>query len=299
MIRRKHLVMALALLGPILGIAGAPAAAQPECAVCVAWNAPQAPFRIYGNTYYVGVHGLSALLIDSGQGLVLIDGGLPQSAPLIEANIKALGFRLEDIKLILNSHAHFDHAGGLRVLQQITHAPVLAGEWSAKVLRAGGMGRDDPQYGVPLLIDPVANVRVVRDGETVRLGSLAFTAHSTPGHTPGGTSWTWMSCEADRCLHMVYADSLNPASAPDYRFGSHPEVLADFEKSFAVVNALPCDVLLTPHPDISGTLEKWQRREAGAATNPFIDANACHAFVVKSRADLAARLAREKSGAVK
>ena len=297
MIRRKHLYMALALLG-----LGLPAAAQPECAVCTAWNAPQTPFRIYGNTYYVGVHGLSSLLIDSGRGLVLIDGDLPQSPPLIEANIKALGFKPEDIKLILNSHAHFDHAGGLKAIEQLTHAPVLASQWSAKVLRAGGVGREDPQYGVPLPIDAVANVRAVKDGETVRLGSVAFTAHDTPGHTPGGTSWTWKSCDRGRCLNMVFADSLNPASAPGFLFthnDRYPGVLADFEKSFRVVSALPCDILLTPHTDISDLLGKWQRRSQGVTPDPFIDANACRALVERSRRDLAARVEKEKSGAIK
>ena len=284
--------MVLALLGfcePVL------AEDVPGCPVCTAWNAPQAPFKIYGNTYYVGVHGLSSLLIDTGQGLVLIDGDLPGSPPQIEANIKTLGFKPDDIKLILNSHPHFDHAGGLRTLQQLTHAPVLASAWSAKVLRAGGVDRDDLQYGVPLPIDAVANVREVRDGEVVRLGRMAFVAHDTPGHTPGGASWTWLSCEKTRCLRMVYADSLNPASAPGYLFSSHPEVLKDFEKSFAMVSALPCDVLLTPHTDISDLLGKWQRRAQGATPDPFIDSNACRAFAEKSRSDLAARLAREKS----
>jgi len=289
MLRRAHFVLVLALLGPLLGLADGPAAAQPDCPICVAWNAPQAPFRIYGNTYYVGVHGLSSLLIDTGKGLVLIDGGLPQSPPQIEANIKALGFKTEDIKLILNSHPHFDHAGGLRALQQLTHAPVLAGAWSAKVLSAGGVGRDDPQYGVPLLIEAVANVRTVKDGQTVRQGPVTFTAHDTPGHTPGGVTWTWRSCENTRCLDMVYADSLNPASAPDYRFSAHPEVLADFEKSFRMVAALPCGILLTPHPDVSDMLGKWQRHES------FADARACRAFADTARSDLSARLEKEKS----
>jgi len=299
MLRRISLVMALSLMG---WTARASAAAPPVCTICVAWNAPQTPFHIFGNTYYVGVHGLSSLLIDSGEGLVLIDGDLPQSPPQIEAGIKALGFDPGDIKLILNSHAHYDHAGGINELQRLTGAPVLASAWSAKVMRAGGVGREDPQYGVPLNIDPIQNVRVVRDGETVRLGSLAITAHYTPGHTPGGTSWTWTSCENERCLNMVFADSLNPASAPGFLFShnsTYPDALADFEKSFRVVSALPCDILLTPHTDISDLLGKWQRREQGATPDPFIDPNACRAFVAKARQVLAARVAREKSGDMK
>jgi len=136
MLRRITFVMALSLLGWTAQRSAADP--PPVCAVCIAWNAPQMPFHIYGNTYYVGVHGLSSLLIDSGKGLVLIDGDLPQSPPQIKASIKALGFDPGDIKLILNSHAHFDHAGGINELERLTGAPVLASEWSAKVLRAGG-----------------------------------------------------------------------------------------------------------------------------------------------------------------
>lgn len=298
MIRRTHLVLTLCLLGLAL-----PArSATPECAICIVWNAPQAPFHIYGNTYYVGVHGVSSLLIDTGKGLVLIDGDLPQSPPLIEANIKTLGFKLADIKLILNSHAHFDHAGGIAELQRLTGAPVLGSTWSAKVMRAGGVGREDPQYGVPLNIDPIKNVREVKDGEKVRLGSVVFTAHYTPGHTPGGTSWTWASCEKERCLNVVFADSLNAVSAPGFLFSNnstYPQVLPDFEKSFRVVSALPCDILLTPHTDISDMLGKWQKQSQGVTPNPFIDANACRAFIDKSRQDLAARLEREKTNPTK
>ena len=287
--------MALCLLGALL-----PAAAvADDCVPCIAWNTPQPPFHIYGNTYYVGVHGLSSLLIDTGKGLVLIDGDLPQSPPQLEANIKTLGFKLEDIKLILNSHPHFDHAGGIAELQRLTGAPVLGSAWSAGVMRAGGVGREDPQYGVPLNIDPIKHVRAVKDGEKVRRGSITFTAHYTPGHTPGGTSWTWTSCESGHCLNIAYIDSLNPASAPGYRFSDHPDVLADFEKSFRLAAALPCDIILTPHTDISDTLGKWQRREQGGAPDPFIDTNACHVFVDKSRQGLADRVEREKSSAPK
>lgn len=299
MLRRILLVMALSLVG---WAAQASAADPPACTICPAWNAAQTPFRIYGNTYYVGVHGLTSLLIDSGQGLVLMDGNSPSSPPQIEAHIKALGFDPANIKLILNSHAHFDHAGGINEIQRLTGAQVVASAWSAAVMRAGGVGREDPQYGEPGPIDPIQNVRAVKDGEQVRLGSLIFIAHYTPGHTPGGTSWTWTSCQAGRCLNMVYADSLNAVSAPGFLFShndSYPNVLSDFEKSFAVVSGLPCDILLTPHPEVSDILGKWQRREQGVTPDPFIDPDACRAFIAKARQDLATRLAKENSGQIK
>ena len=129
------------------------------CPSCATWNAPQAPFRIYGNTYYVGPHGLSSILITSDAGHVLIDGGLAESAGQIAAHIRQLGFRVEDVKLIVNSHVHFDHAGGIAELQRLSSAQVVAGKWSAEVMTKSGVGRDDPQYGV---IPPIARIKRVK-----------------------------------------------------------------------------------------------------------------------------------------
>src|SRR5580700_2496661 len=168
-----------------------------SCTHCAEWNVPQAPFRIYGNTYYVGPHGLSSILIASDSGLVLIDGALPESTEQIVANIRSLGFRIEDVKLILNSHVHFDHAGGIAELQRLSGARVMASKWSAAVMRTGGVGRGDPQFGAVAPIAPVKNVHELRDGESFRVGPIVITAHLTPGHTPGGTSWTWKSCEGE------------------------------------------------------------------------------------------------------
>ena len=176
--------------------AQSPMAASVDCSFCKQWNQPQKPFKVYGNTYYVGTKELSAMLITSPKGHILLDGALPQSAPLIAASIKALGFRLRDIKLILNSHAHFDHGGGIAALQQLTGAQVAASVHGARVLEEGEVGNDDPQYDTvkPMRSPKVAKVRGVADGETVQLGTLAVTAHLTPGHTPGSTTWTWKSC---------------------------------------------------------------------------------------------------------
>ena len=269
----------------------------PGCASCAEWNAPQQPLRIYGNTYYVGTHGLGAILVTSSEGHVLIDGGLPESAPSIIASIKALGFRVEDIKLILNSHAHFDHAGGIAALQRASGATVAASPWSARVLERGTSLPDDPQYGILLSYQPVRDVRVIADGETLRVGSLALTAHFTPGHTPGGTSWSWQSCEAGRCRDLVYADSQTPISADGFSFtrnDTYPSVLQDFEHGFAVLDHLSCDVLLTPHPSASSLWERIARREQGTK-DALVDSEACRRYAADARQKLAQRVASEKS----
>jgi metallo-beta-lactamase class B len=165
------------------------------CADCPAWNADREPYRIFGNAYYVGTEHLSSILITSERGHILLDGGLPQSAELIDRHIRRLGFRTEDVKLIVNSHADFDHAGGIHALQHASGATVAASAADARALKQGA----DEFHGV-------SKVRVVKDGETLRVGTLSVTAHITPGHTSGSTTWTWKSCEESRCRDFVYAN---------------------------------------------------------------------------------------------
>jgi metallo-beta-lactamase class B len=243
------------------------------------WNVPGKPSRVYGNTYYVGTEGLSAILITSDQGHVLIDGALPESAGLIAANIRTLGFRAEDVKLIVNSHAHFDHAGGISELQKLSGAKVAASPWSAKVLAAGASPPGDPQFGTLPTMPKVQQPQTIRDGETLKVGPLTLTAHFTPGHTPGGTSWTWTSCEEQRCRNMVYADSLSPVSAEGFRFTDSSNGVTDFEKSYAAISALPCDVLLTPHPEF---------------TRAYAGTSACADYARDMRVRLDKRIAEER-----
>ena len=261
-----------------------------------AWNATQRPFRLYGNTYYVGVQGLSSILITSDKGHVLIDGDLQESAPKIAASIRALGFRIEDVKLILNSHVHSDHAGGIAGLQRMSGATVVASPSSAKVLQEGHSGPDDPQYGSLRAIQPVASVRIVKDGEHIQVGSIDLTAHLTPGHTPGGTTWTWKACENERCLHIVYADSLRPISADKFQFAhnsTYPHVLKDFEKSFRTLEDLQCDILVTPHPEESELWKRLKRRDHDGESDALIDSTACRRLAHASRLRLEARVASE------
>lgn len=287
---KKILKLSFAALASLL--VSAPALA--DCGNCAKWNTEQAPFALYGNSYYVGVHGLSAVLITSPAGHVLIDGGLPESAPLVEAHIRQLGFRPEDIKYILSSHPHFDHAGAIAELQRISGATVIASAASAQVLETGIAGKDDPQYWEEKpQFTPVAHVRVVRDGEVLQLGAAAFTVHQTFGHTPGSTSWSWQSCADGQCENMVYADSLSAVSNDTYKFIDHPAYVAAMRHSFDVVAALPCDVLVSAHPEFS---DLWEREARRAQLGPraFIDSGACRKYADQARAGLAERLDEER-----
>jgi metallo-beta-lactamase class B len=267
----------------------------PPCTQCATWNIPQAPFKLYGNTYYVGPHGLSSILIDSGAGLILIDGTLSESVPQIVANIRTLGFRVQNIKLILNSHVHYDHAGGIAELQRLSGATVVASKWSAALLSKGGEAPDDPQYGALRPVSPVAHVRTLRDGEVLHLGNLTLTPHVTPGHTPGGTSWTWQSCEANRCLNMVYMDSVSPVSADGFKYTQRPGLaqMQDFDQSLTFLETTPCDILVTAHPEASGLWDRLDKRNQGITPDPIIDPSACKKFATTARATVQKRIATE------
>jgi metallo-beta-lactamase class B len=280
-----HVMNTLLLLALV---AAQPAAPAPTpCQTCAAFNETQEPFRIFGNLYYVGVHGLSSVLLTSKEGHVLIDGGLPESAPKIAASIRALGFRIEDVKLILPSHTHFDHVGGIAELARLSGARVLASKRAAEALRQGKSGPDDPQYGTLFPFPAWPRTGTFDDGEVLHVGPLAVRALETPGHTPGGASYTFSSCEGSRCLNVVYADSLNPVSAPGFKFAQRPKALADFERSFAVLSAVPCDILVSAHPDASGFWEKYQKRG-------FVDPSACKQYVEDARERLRKRVAEER-----
>jgi metallo-beta-lactamase class B len=258
------------------------------------WNDAVEPFPLYGNSYYVGVEGLSAALVTSPAGHILIDGGLPESAQRIAASVRQLGFRIEDVKLILTSHAHVDHAGGLAELQRMSGAAVLASPLAALALRRGKVERADPQASDSTPWAPLARVRTVRDGQTVTLGGNKLTAHFTPGHTPGGLSWSWRACDRQGCANIVYADSINPIAAAPFKFSAsstYPAVLRDFERSFKTMETLPCDILVTVHPNAAQLWEKMAAREAGK--NPLLSSGACKAYAELSRTALQKRLAEE------
>jgi metallo-beta-lactamase class B len=258
-----------------------------QCAGKDGWSDPAPPVRIYGSTYLVGTCGISAILITSEKGHVLIDGATAEAAPAIAANIERLGFRLRDVKIILSSHEHLDHVGGLAELQRRSGATVRASAMAGPVLTTGRKLPADPQAGIVDSFPPVRLGRALTDGETVAVGPLRLTAHLTPGHAPGGTSWSWRSCEGKKCVNLVFADSVTAVSADGYRFSDHQPYVGAFRASLSKIAALPCDILLTPHPGASNMVD----RLAGKA--PLLDRSACAAYAQKGRAGLDERLAKE------
>lgn len=260
-----------------------------RCSHCDEWNAPQAPFRLFGNSWYVGVAGLSSVLIDSGDGLILLDGDLPQSAGQIAAHVRALGHDVREIRWILASHGHFDHVGGIAALQRMSGARVAASAKTAEALRAGGPVADDPQLGYHGTFPAVRAVVPVADGGTVTLGAVVVTAHLTPGHTPGATTWTWRSCEGPRCLDLVYADSITAISSDGFRYDADPARVAAFRRGLDTLGTLHCDLLVTTHPGASHLFERLAAREAGRS-DALVDPTACRAYAESGRQGLAARL---------
>lgn len=271
--------------------------AVPHCpahaTVMDGWDDRAPPRKLFGNTWYVGSCGLTALLVTSPAGHVVIDGASEAAGPLIAANIRALGFKPQDVKYIVNSHEHRDHAGGIAYLQRITGAVVRVRAPALATFQSGHGDRSDPQFlDGSTVFPPVANTAVVADGETIRVGSqLALTAHATPGHAAGGTSWTWRSCAGKHCLNIAYTDSSSAISDNDFQYSAHPAYVAAFEHGLDTIAALPCDIQIAPHPLAVNLFARMQGRA------PLIDANACKTYAANGRIALAARLQQEQAGA--
>ena len=250
------------------------------CDACDEWNKPREGRKVFGSTYTVGTAGLSSVLVTSPAGHILLDGGLPQSAPLIAENIRALGFKTADVRYILTSHGHYDHVGGIAALQRASGARVAGSASTAQALERGENTPDDPQFGFGRTANafpPVKNVQVVGDGEIVRLGELAVTAHLVPGHAPGSTAWTWRSCEGATCRNIVYADSLSSPSAEGFLYSDDPKRVVAFRRSIDTVASLPCDILLAPHPG-------------------FAEGQTCQSYAQVGRDMLEKRLEEERKG---
>lgn len=256
------------------------------------WDKPGPPFRVYGNTYYVGTCGISSLLVVDPKGHTLIDSGTDKGAEIVLANIRKLGFDPRDVKTLLMSHEHFDHVGGMARLQAATGAPVVTTAAAARVLRTGVTDPGDPQAGSghpPF--PPVTGKIVVLDTP----GAAVWSASGprpifTPGHTLGALSWTWRECEGEACRTIVYADSLNPISSDGYRYSSHPDLVKAFRGGIIAVGGAPCDILIAPHP----VAASWRDRLLGV--KPLVDPSGCRAYAAVASQRLDKRLAQEASG---
>jgi len=267
-----------------------------DCSQCEGWNEVQAPFRIFGNTYFVGPHGLSSVLITSPDGHVLIDGALPQSAPMIARHVEQLGFKMSDVKLILNSHVHFDHVGGLAELQKISGARVIASDIAAPFLRSGTVDSTDPQFGHLPPFAAVSNVEALGKRKSVELGALQLSVIHTPGHTPGGTSWRWKACEEQRCLNIVYGDSLMAVADDAFKYNGderYPAAAADLRASMAAISATSCDILIPAHPDLSLLWSVIDEQGKGDRAK-LIDSSACKRYTEIAKTRLEKRLEQER-----
>jgi metallo-beta-lactamase class B len=270
---------------PILAIALLPFGlfAQSNSTQRAAWNQPVKPFRIIGNIYYVGAANVSSFYIRTPAGAILLDGGLPETAPLIAKSIAELGFSIKGVKFLLNSHAHYDHCGGLAELKKLSGARMVASERDAVVLNTaqGGAG--------PF---PAVHVdRVIGDKQTLALGGVTLTAHITPGHTKGCTTWTMPVTDAGKTYQVVFYCSTTVVDKLVNNAG-YPGIVADYERSFAELKKLPCDVFLAPHAGFFHLEEKRKQLDAGKL-DAFVDPAEMQKYVDESEQDFRKQLAAE------
>jgi len=277
----------LSLLACALVLAGNALAAEPALPqlqayeVDESWRQPVAPQQIADHTWRIGTEGINALLVKTDAGAVLVDGGMPQAADMLLAQMRTLGVEAGDLKLILHSQAHGDHVGPLAAIKRATGATLVSNAESALLLAAGGS--NDLHFGDEILYPPAHADRIVHDGEAVELGGLRLTVHFMPGHTPGSMAWTWTDARDGQPLRIAYVDSL---STPGYQLVDNPRIprlVDDFRHSFDVVRALPCDLLLTPHVGAG-------RHEGNAA--PLT----CREYADKSERAFDTELAKQRGG---
>ena len=252
------------------------------------WLQPMAPLQIADHTWQIGTEDLTALLVQTADGAVLLDGGMPQMAGHLLDNMKLRGVAPQDLRLVLLSHAHADHAGPVAELKRRTGAHVSANAETSVLLARGGS--NDLHFGDSITFPPVSTDRIIMDGEVVNVGGIAFTAHFMPGHTPGSTAWTWTDTRDGKPVRIAYADSL---SAPGYQLqgnARYPRLVQDYRRSFAMVRGLPCDLLLTPHPGASN----WNYAAGSNASEKVLS---CKAYADAAEKKFDAQLAKETATA--
>ena len=269
--------------------------AATAAAANVDWTEPFPPFRIMGNLYYVGSKGLANYLIVTPQGNILINSDMEANVPMIESSIEKLGFKFADTKILLISHAHWDHDAGSALIKEETGAAYMVMDTDVPVVESGG--KADFQYGDnPAMRYPPMKVdRVLHDGDEVKLGGMVLVAHLTPGHTKGCTTWTMRVTDGGKTYDVVIVGSPNVNAG--YKLvnnKAYPQIAQDYGRMWRVLKSLPCDIFLGAHGDYFGLQEKYARMKAGEA-NPFIDPDGYKAYVAQKERDFYAELAKQKA----
>lgn len=257
-------------------------------------NAPFEPFRVIANIYYVGAADVTSFLVTTPRGHILVDAGYAETAPQIKSNVARLGFKIEDVKILLTTQAHFDHAGGLAELKRASGARLLASREDAALMAAGGKG--DFSFGDELFYEPLKTDKVIADGEKISLGGVTLRAVLTPGHTKGCTAFTTTVEEGGKRYSVVFFGS---TSAPGYKLvgnEKYPNIVADYEKTFRVSKALRPDVFLASHGQFFDLAGKAERLRKGASPNPFVDPERYRSYLAETEKAFRERLAKE-SGA--
>jgi metallo-beta-lactamase class B len=257
------------------------------------WHEPFPGHRVIGNVYYVGSKDLASYLITTSEGHILINTGFDETVPLIRASVESLGFKVTDIKVILASHAHADHAAGHALARETTGAKVYVMRGDDGVIASGGKGQYFYWFSrwKPCPVD-----RVLEDGDKVTLGGVTLVARRTPGHTRGCTTWTWKVDDQGKSYDVVVIGS--PNVNPGYRLvnnADYPEIADDFKTTFRVLKSLPCDVFLGAHGAYYGMIDKYERARKGAAKNPFLDPEGYRAYVEAKEKAFLATLKRQQA----
>jgi metallo-beta-lactamase class B len=289
---RQKILIRVCLLIFVLALTGGVSAQSNP-----AWTQSFPPFRIAGNLYYVGSRGLASYLIVTPAGNILINSDLEANVPMISASIEKVGFRFADTKILLISHAHWDHDAGSAKIIRMTGAKYMVMDADVSVVESGG--KTDFQYGnTPSSLYPPAKVDLIlHDGDEVKLGGAVLVAHLTPGHTKGCTTWTMKVSDSGKTYNVVIVGS--PNVNPGYKLVSnpaYPQIAEDYERMWRVLKSLPCDIFLGAHGGYFGLEEKYPlRKEDGE--NPFVDPGGYKRFITQKEQDFRAELERQKLAA--
>lgn len=284
-------INSLLFLSPVF-VSPAPVKAQAD-ETSRSWNRPVKPFRIIGNIYYVGANEITSFLITTPNGHILLDGGFAETVPIIKESMKQLGFRIEDVKILINSQAHLDHAGGFALLKQLTGASLAVSKADAELISNGGKG--DFAWGDKLSYQPAKVDRIIKDKDKIEIGGVTMTARLTPGHTKGCTTWTMKVTEGDKEYDVVFVGSV---TAPGYKLvdnPNYPNIAADYDYTFQLLKTLPCEVFLGSHGSFFNLERKRLGLERGEKINPFIDRKGYRTYLAQSEKDYLEELRKQQS----